>query len=43
VQKLKMIGSEGGGLYLLDQELAQRVFTPLPGTTILAGAGKGGA
>jgi len=43
VQKLKMVGSEGGGLYLLDQELAQRVFTPLPGTTILAGAGKGGA
>ena len=43
VQKLKLIGGEGGGLYLLDQELAQRVFTPPPGTTILAGAGKGGA
>ncbi|HYA40862.1 MAG TPA: ferritin [Syntrophobacteraceae bacterium] len=41
VQKLKLIGGEGGGLYLLDQELAQRVFTPPPGTTILAGAGKG--
>jgi ferritin len=43
VQKLKLIGSEGGGLYMLDQELAQRVFTHPPGTTILAGAGKGGA
>ncbi|SPF46990.1 Ferritin [Syntrophobacter sp. SbD1] len=43
VQKLKLIGGEGGGLYLLDQELAQRVFTPPPGTTILAGAAKGGA
>jgi ferritin len=43
VQKLKLIGGEGGGLYLLDQELAQRVFTPPPGTTILAGAGQGGA
>jgi len=43
VQKLKLIGGEGGGLYLLDQELAQRVFTPPPGTTILAGTGKGQA
>ena len=40
VQKLKLIGGDGGGLYLLDQELAQRVFTPPPGTTILAGTGK---
>ncbi len=39
VQKLKLIGGEGGGLYMLDKELAQRVFTPPPGTTILAGAG----
>ena len=38
VQKLRLIGSDGGGLYLLDQELGRRVFTPLPGTTILAGA-----
>ncbi len=43
VQKLKLVGGEGGGLYLMDQELAQRVFTPPPGTTILAGAVKGGA
>jgi ferritin len=28
VQKLKLIGSDGGGLFLIDQELAQRVFTP---------------
>ncbi|MGC8492944.1 MAG: ferritin [Syntrophobacteraceae bacterium] len=41
VQKLKLIGSDGGGLYMLDQELARRVFTPLPGTTILAGAAAG--
>ncbi|MDR3567650.1 MAG: ferritin [Syntrophobacteraceae bacterium] len=38
VQKLRLIGSDGGGLYMVDQELGQRVFTPLPGTTILAGA-----
>jgi ferritin len=28
VQKLKLIGSDGGGLFMIDQELAQRVFTP---------------
>lgn len=38
VQKLKLIGGEGGGLFLLDQELGARVFTPLPGTTIIGGA-----
>jgi ferritin len=38
VQKLKLIGGEGGGLFMLDQELGARVFTPPPGTTILAGA-----
>jgi ferritin len=27
-QKLKIIGGDGGGLFMLDQELAQRVFTP---------------
>ena len=37
VQKLKLIGSDGGGLYMIDQELGKRVFTPLPGTTILGG------
>jgi ferritin len=39
VQKLRLIGGDGGNLYLLDQELAQRVFTPPPGTTILGAAG----
>ena len=28
VQKLKIIGGDGGGLFLLDQELGKRVFTP---------------
>lgn len=30
VQKLKMVGSTGSGLLMLDRELAQRVFTPEP-------------
>ena len=28
VQKLKLVGNEGNGLFLVDQELGQRVFTP---------------
>jgi ferritin len=28
VQKLRLIGDNSGGLFLLDQELAQRVYTP---------------
>lgn len=28
VQKLKLIGEDGGGLFLIDQELGTRVFTP---------------
>ena len=40
LQKLKLIDRGQGGLFLLDQELGQRVFTPPPGTTILAGAGQ---
>jgi len=27
-QKLKLIGGDGGGLFMVDQELGQRVFTP---------------
>lgn len=27
-QKLKLIGGDGGGLFMLDQELGQRVFAP---------------
>lgn len=42
VQKLKLIQEGQGGLFLLDQELGRRVFTPPPGTTILASAGAGG-
>jgi len=38
VQKLKLVGSDGSGLFMLDQELGARVFTPPPGTTILGGA-----
>ena len=30
VQKLKLIGSEPSGLYLLDRDLAARVFVPPP-------------
>jgi len=29
VQKLKMVGESSGGLFMLDRELGQRVFTPL--------------
>jgi len=28
LDKIKIVGNEGAGLYLLDQELAQRVFNP---------------
>lgn len=28
VQRLKMAGTEGGGLFMIDRELAQRAFTP---------------
>jgi ferritin len=28
VQKLKLVGKESGGLFMLDRELAQRVFVP---------------
>ena len=30
VQKLKLMADAPGGLYMLDTELAQRVFTPPP-------------
>lgn len=43
VQKLRRIGRDGSGLLLVDQELGQRVFTPPPGTTILAGGTQGKA
>jgi ferritin len=28
LQKLKMIGKDGGGLFMIDRELGQRTFTP---------------
>ena len=31
VQKLKLIGNEASGLYLLDRDLGTRVFVPPPG------------
>ncbi len=40
VQRLKLVGKDGGALFLVDQELGRRAFTPPPGTTILAAAGK---
>lgn len=30
VQKLKLAGSDGSGLFMIDRELATRVFTPPP-------------
>jgi ferritin len=37
VQKLKLVGKEGGGLFMLDRELAQRVFVPPPAAGSAAG------
>lgn len=28
VQKLKLVGKDGGGLFMVDRELGQRIFTP---------------
>ena len=28
VQKLKLVGADGGGMFMVDRELGQRVFTP---------------
>ena len=30
VQKLKLVGKDGGGLFMIDQELTQRTYTPSP-------------
>lgn len=37
VQKLKLVGEAQGGLFMLDQELGQRIFSVPAGTTIVAG------
>ncbi len=39
LQKLKLIEGAQGGLFMLDQELAQRTFTVPPGTTLVASGG----
>ena len=31
LQQLKIVGDDGTGLFILDKEMAARVFTPLPG------------
>ena len=28
LQKIKLVGGEGPGLFMIDTELAQRIFTP---------------
>lgn len=33
ISKLKLAGKEGNGLFMIDQELATRVFTPPPTTS----------
>ena len=30
VQKLKLVGTQGEGIFMVDQQMAQRVFTPPP-------------
>jgi len=30
IQKLKLVGNQGEAIYMLDKEMAQRVFTPPP-------------
>jgi ferritin len=32
VQKLKLVGKEGSGLFMIDRELGQRMFTPPAGS-----------
>jgi ferritin len=39
VQKLKLVGNEGYGVFMLDRELATRVFTMPAGMTIGGAAG----
>lgn len=39
VQQLKLMSGAPGGLYLLDRELAARVFTPPPASAAAGGAG----
>jgi ferritin len=38
VQKIKLMGEAQGGLFMLDRELGQRIFTLPPGSTLVAAA-----
>jgi ferritin len=38
IQQLKLIGNDGHGLFMIDRELATRVFTPPPAAGAVAGA-----
>lgn len=38
VQKIKLVGEAQGGLFMLDRELGQRIFTLPPGSTLVAAA-----
>ncbi|HAA03803.1 MAG TPA: ferritin, partial [Syntrophobacteraceae bacterium] len=40
LQKLKLMGDAQGGLFMLDQELAQRLFAIPPGNTLISSATK---
>ncbi len=41
LQKLKLIGKNGHGLFMIDKELATRSFTPPPELNLLGGTNKG--
>jgi ferritin len=41
IAKLKLVGKDGNGLFMIDKELAARVFTPSFGTGADAGASAG--
>ena len=35
IAKLKLVGDNGHGILMIDAEMAQRVFMPAPGTTVM--------
>lgn len=35
IAKLKLVGDNGHGILMIDNEMSQRVFTPAPGTTVM--------
>jgi ferritin len=38
VQKLKLVGKQGNGLFMIDRELAQRAYTPSPDLPVPTGS-----